>query len=43
MVNVRILDNGTLSFEGIEPPLFEILQQITKAAESSDPDVEARF
>ena len=43
MVNVRILDNGTLSFEGIEAPLFEILQQITKAAESSDPDVEARF
>jgi hypothetical protein len=39
MVNVRILDNGTLSFEGIEPPLFEILQHITKAAESSDPDV----
>jgi hypothetical protein len=43
MVNVRILDNGTLSFEGIEAPLFQILQQITKAAESSDPDVEARF
>ena len=24
MVNVRILDNGTLSFEGIEAPLFQI-------------------
>lgn len=43
MVNVRILHNGAVSFEGIEAPLFHILQQITTAADLSDPDVESRF
>ena len=43
MVNVRILDNGAVSFEGIEATLFHILQKMTETAESSEPAVEARF
>lgn len=43
MVSVQILENGTVSFDGIGEPLFEMLKQIKGIAECGDPDVEARF
>lgn len=43
MVKVKILDNGTVNFEGVGESLFEMLQQIKGIPECGDPDVESRL
>jgi len=43
MVIVKILDNGTVSFEGVGQQLFELLHQIKGIVECGDPDVENRL
>lgn len=43
MAAVRILDDGSVSFEGIAPQLLQILSRMHEAAEAGSPDVEARL
>lgn len=43
MATVRILDDGSVSFEGIAPQLLHILGRMHDAAESGNPDVEDRL
>ena len=43
MVTVKILENGTVNFEGVGEGLFEMLNQIKGIPECGDPDVESRL
>ncbi len=43
MASVRILDDGTVLFEGIAPQLLHILSRMHEAAESGDSEVEDRL
>lgn len=43
MASVRILDDGSVSFEGIAPQLLQILGRMHEASESGNPDVEERL
>jgi hypothetical protein len=42
-VALRILQDGTVSIEGIAEPLFQMLAGVKSAAEADDPRVESRF
>jgi hypothetical protein len=43
MASVHILDDGSVSFEGIAPQLLHILGRMHEATESGSPDVEERL
>ncbi len=42
-IRINILEDGGVSFEGIDSLLFKILSEIRHAAELDDPRIEARF
>ena len=42
-IRINILEDGGVSFEGIDSLLFKMLSEIRPAAEMDDPRVEARF
>ena len=42
-IRINILEDGGVSFEGIDSLLFKMLSEIRPAAELDDPRVEARF
>ena len=42
-IRINILEDGGVSFEGIDSLLFKMLSEIRHAAELDDPRVEARF
>jgi hypothetical protein len=42
-IHIHILEDGAVSFEGIDFLLFKMLSEIRPAAELDDPRVEARF